>query len=441
MIKEGMDGKNAHLEGNTLCDYAEGALDAHAHAAAEAHLRECPDCLRELKAVRAYFREISDLEPVQAPPNFLANVRARLPQPSPWASIVGAMMRPWRAVPMSIAGLTILGVAIISLYVQQRGGITETSVAMAPARPEASAPSPEPKAPVPLPAEQSAAEGTSGQGAAAPPAPEPRPADDSPTMRHEEPKAAASGASGADAESRGLGSRPPRQVARLAKGSASGANEAALRRLAPPAERLADAKPTPMPVAPASKPGKMSLESDDFAPAPPAAAPQVAADPDRGVREDKAKKDAGYADEAAAMDELASAKEERAEREAAPVFAQAAPAKKAKSSAHASRSPAPALSEEAPAPAGAAAPPHPSFTLKPRNVKDTSAVLSGLKAMGAEILPAAAGSGATHRLRVPRSMLPEIRPYLIRYGEADEDGAAAADEDGMPIVSLRFILP
>jgi hypothetical protein len=415
MIEESMDGKNAHpgghLDGNMLCDYAEGALDAHAHAAAESHLRECQDCLRELKAVRTYFRGISDLEPVKAPPNFLANVRARLPQPSPWASIAGALMRPWRAVPMSIAGLTILGVAVISLYVQQRGGITETSLTMTPVSPQA-------------PAE---------------PALVPHPASASPSKRDEDAKAAVSNAD--DAKSREAVSPPAERVVGLAKHAPHERNDAALKRFQPPAERLADAAPKPEASASKTEPAATS---------------------DRGEREDKARKDAGYADEAAAMDGIASAKEERPAAPAqkalgnvaadsratpaaagagAPILSQVAPAKKAKSAALASRSPAPLPSYEPSAPPGQSASPYPAFTLKPRNIKDTSAILSGLKAMGAEILPAGEGPGATHTLRVPRSMLPEILPYLSRYGAANRDGAALPEADGRADVSLRFILP
>ncbi|MEO7427134.1 MAG: hypothetical protein ABI036_18245 [Fibrobacteria bacterium] len=127
-----METKGRHLEGDTLCDYAEGALDAHAHAAAEAHLRNCPDCLRELQVVRAYFREMTGLEAAKAPANFLADVRARLPQPSPWKAFLLGFMRPVRAIPMQIAVLTVLGITVITAYLYERGGRLSEAPALIP---------------------------------------------------------------------------------------------------------------------------------------------------------------------------------------------------------------------------------------------------------------------------------------------------------------------
>jgi hypothetical protein len=401
MNMQGMDGKDAHpeghLDGNALCDYAEGALDAHAHAAAEAHLRDCPDCLRELKAVRAYFRELSDLEPVKAPPNFLANVRARLPQPSPWASVFGTLMRPWRAVPVSIAGLTILGVAIISLYVQQRGGITETSVALAPA----SAQAPEAQAPAQHEAERQA------------PAPS---ASEPPAPREEKRKAD--------------------RFERMAKDDAPAKPSAA-----PP---MPPAGPSPKAAAGASGTSRQ-------------AALEYSSSPALADREGWDRKGAEYADEAGNRDEMAAAKEERMDRPAAAPaekilgnaspdsretadaagsgvtsLAKAAPMKKAKSLAPAARPPVPARQS---------APAHPAFAVKPRNIQDTTAILSGLRAMGAEILPWNGGTEPGHLLRVPPSMIPELRPYLDRYGSTTQEGSAGPASGGQETVSLRFILP
>jgi anti-sigma factor ChrR (cupin superfamily) len=46
-----------HLDGDRICDLAEGTLDPALRAEAEAHVRGCADCRRELEAARGYLRE------------------------------------------------------------------------------------------------------------------------------------------------------------------------------------------------------------------------------------------------------------------------------------------------------------------------------------------------------------------------------------------------
>lgn len=117
-----------HLDGDALCDYAEGLLEGPARARAEIHLRGCATCRKEADALRGYFREMAGLEPAQAPPDFLAKVHARLPRPSPWKKALSALSRPWRAIPVQIAFLTLLGVTGITAYLYQSGGMESHTV-------------------------------------------------------------------------------------------------------------------------------------------------------------------------------------------------------------------------------------------------------------------------------------------------------------------------
>lgn len=110
-----------HLDAETLSDYAEGLLEARARAAAEGHLAGCADCRRELAAVQAYFRDLSGLDPVRAPADFLAKVRARLPRPSPWRRAWAAIATPLRPIPLPIAVGLIIGVTAITVYMKEGG--------------------------------------------------------------------------------------------------------------------------------------------------------------------------------------------------------------------------------------------------------------------------------------------------------------------------------
>lgn len=139
----GMDGtgsEDGHLDEDRIFGLAEGGLEAAARAAAEAHLRGCADCRREVETAAGYFREIAGLEPVRAPANFLANVRARLPRPSPLRAFLNAFMRPLRIVPMQAALLALLGLTAISSYLYQRGGAAQEAAGVRSPAEETAAP-------------------------------------------------------------------------------------------------------------------------------------------------------------------------------------------------------------------------------------------------------------------------------------------------------------
>src|SRR3954463_939068 len=115
-----------HLDGDELSDYAEGLLTPAARAAGVAHLQACPDCRRELDVVESYFQDLSALEPMKAPPNFLANVRARLPEAksqTDGAGFLGKLLLLWRLIPVQVALPVMLGIVGVTAYLYQKAGI------------------------------------------------------------------------------------------------------------------------------------------------------------------------------------------------------------------------------------------------------------------------------------------------------------------------------
>jgi hypothetical protein len=134
-----------HLDSDQFCDYAENALDAMARTKADAHLQGCAECRRELEVTASYFQAIGDLEPVRAPANFLVKVRARIEKPSRWKALWAGLATPWRSIPAQLALLTILGITILTAYLHQNGGLNTPEYAPIP-MPVADAPT-APRAP------------------------------------------------------------------------------------------------------------------------------------------------------------------------------------------------------------------------------------------------------------------------------------------------------
>ncbi len=114
-----------HLSGDTLCEYAEGLLDAVARSAADVHLQSCEKCRQELRVVQTYFTDMAALEPVRAPADFLTKVRARVERPAPLKTFWNRLSNPWRLIPAQLALLTLLGITILTVYLQQTGGLSK----------------------------------------------------------------------------------------------------------------------------------------------------------------------------------------------------------------------------------------------------------------------------------------------------------------------------
>jgi hypothetical protein len=383
-----------HLSGDDLCDYAEGGLEAPARAQADAHLQACAKCRQELDAVRAYFRELASLEPVRAPANFLANVRARLPRPSPWKALWLGFLRPLRVVPLPIAMATLLGVTAITAYLHERGGLQE--------------PSPRIAAPVPLSGEAS----SNAQPA-------------SPVSPAAAPPFAETDAVGGNASDAKADRQEPR---RLLQKSA--------RKVAAPAQSDKLEEETVAPRAPgrssanvlggsgeASRPmptPKETMRAKD-APAPAISAPLLAATaapPEASPASSMTKSEAPA--KAEARKRTLSASSASADRDGMASVEGIADEAQASQRGYASGA---IASAGAPQRREDAAPDSLlGFTVRLRNMKDTSAVWSGLKAMGAEKILERRGADLYYVLQIPASMAGEMDGYLARYGTPERKG-------------------
>ncbi|MDQ3001613.1 MAG: hypothetical protein M3Y08_10175 [Fibrobacterota bacterium] len=365
-----------HLDGDILCDYAEGGLDATASASVDAHLRICADCRREVEIARGYFTEMSGLEPVKAPANFLANVRARLPQPSPWKRALMGFMRPWRAVPLQIAVLTVLGITVISTYLYQSGGIVsepalESYVPIVPDAPVPMVPSPDTAG--------SAAE-PEGKGAGS-------------DARTESPVQGS--------ENHGLTKAP--RVAKKSSHTSGDMPVELMEKMAQPPPRStpmatsqAEAAPDPGQAQRRIIPGSQN-ETGTLArakPTAPASAPAVAKS-EAGVpaRQDRPKTNA-MSEDSKEKDSGVTATETK-----------------------------------------------PGFTVRMRTVKDTAAILAGLKAMGAEVISSPRRDEPHYMLRLPSSAFGEVGPYLERYGGVERQGRLSSAHPDIPAHVLLRMLP
>jgi anti-sigma factor RsiW len=97
---------SAHLDGNLTPD-EEGRLTSH--------LADCPDCRRDMEALRTTVRFLQDLEPVTPPPDLVEKVHARL-QRRQWgfASVVGLPQVRLALAAGLLIVLTVYGVRVMS---------------------------------------------------------------------------------------------------------------------------------------------------------------------------------------------------------------------------------------------------------------------------------------------------------------------------------------
>lgn len=340
---KGIGPEEAHLDGDALCEYAEGLADAAARAAAEAHLRKCAACSRELEAMRSYFQDMAGLEPVKAPPGFLAGVHARLPRPSPWKKAWMGLWSP-RGVPFQIAFLTLLGITAITAYLHQRGGVISEAPTIL-SLPEAA-----PRAPA------------------------------APSVSED-------------------------------KDEASPAKKAAEAPIAKSKSSLADRKERDRPAASLGAISELANERPDADAEP--AAPRM---------ERSAEKFAAQKSESEPASMAPPSAESPGEAEA---LSKPAPAGRGNQAARGTDSP-----RET----------HTGFTIRMKTIADTSAMLAGLRNMGAAIEPGHVTGELRYSLRLPSSMLPDMLAYLGRYGEARyEDEPVPAVRDGNVSVFLRIL--
>ncbi len=492
-----------HLESGLLGDYAEGLLDAQARAAADAHLEACPDCRAELASVAAYFREMSGLQTIPAPADFLAKVRARLPQEPAWRRALSAVLRPLRVVPLQIALGGLIGITCFSIYMRQgdpefRARVVDTAIdAEAPAEKSAALPA-QPAAAVPASPslqDKSMPIATPRADADADAEKETRErGEDAKVSRHQASKAVGgsqegyadalkgAGASGirdqaasigakrsapgaaspaapaldeataVDGNSGALGSAQPSPSAASSGNSSASApapaspmaaGKADARRLEAPAVKPSVARePTPSP-APADRPLSRNVaaakeakvhSTESMEAAAPASRPVagLTSKDSRPKRESQdaelSKSNQDMSDDAGRQEpEMLELGESERDESRQAVKKRASPA----SAAEPAPAPVPAKAKTAEA--------LPGYELHLRARKDTLALWSGLKAMGVVVSPQ---GGDRYTITAPASMLPEIHPYLMRYGTVEVTGSApAAGPSGSATLRLRILPP
>lgn len=433
-----------HLDAQALGDYAEGLLDAGARAAADAHLAACAQCRGELAAVQAYFRELADLEPVRAPADFLAKVRARLPRPSPWERAWAALLVPFRFVPAPIAVAVILGVTAITVYMRQGGPEIPAAV---PASEALSAPGSLEPAGSSVPPESSESVGSTEpipamESPVAAPAPRP-------SVVLSRPGSHAGGAS-AKSQTRIAGRRERKDDLQP-----ESPREMPVARMEPPASApepppATDAKPKASTQA-GSAPEAIAKDASPPSPATAAPSKKPTADAAKKLRDVEV---SGWLDNPSAvyildnstasanlpLDKTMSVEEESAvpgQAEAAAGNAAQRKEEDKRKAKDGSAKAAPA-NEEKSAAASAS-----GYALSLRAKSDTASVLAGLRSMGVEAEPEYASSVESRfRLKVPAAMLRELGPYLARHGESRVEGAlpTAAPGSVLPI-RLRLLYP
>jgi len=386
-----------HLDAEALSDYAEGLPDAHARAAADAHLAGCAQCRRELAAIQAYFRDLADLEPARAPADFLSRVRARLPRPSPWERAWAALLIPFRFIPVPIAVGVIIGVTAITVYMRQ-GGPETRAVIPAPA-----------VGPVSGSAEPSA-DGNS------PTATQPALKDNGPAEVGSVPTALPAG--------------PARLQKSLSKSTQDSRKEAASAspQRQPAAKKGAEAR---QPLAPSSSapPASVGEADANVSAAKPAPAPgrQPSAGGGQKLRDVEAQ---GWSDNPASVYILdnSSAPANLPLDKKMPVEEQNA---------------VPGQAEAAASHSAAKRKEVDGYVLSLRTKADTAAVLAGLRSMGVAAEPESASSGEDrYRLIVPAAMLRELGPYLARHGQSRLEGSLPSAASGSVLsIRLRLIFP
>lgn len=98
-------------------DYLDRRLAPHELSALEGHLGVCPDCRREIEALRATISLLGSLDPVETSADFLSQVHRKLEQESRLSRIRGWLLEPIKIkVPLEITALVLVGILASHLY-------------------------------------------------------------------------------------------------------------------------------------------------------------------------------------------------------------------------------------------------------------------------------------------------------------------------------------
>ncbi len=104
-----------------LSEYIDGFMDAETEARVREHLSSCKTCSGELESLKALVKELGDLDPVEAPSDFLARLHEKMERPFGLSKILHALFRPFKIkLPLEFAGAAAAAVLVfIVLNVQQ----------------------------------------------------------------------------------------------------------------------------------------------------------------------------------------------------------------------------------------------------------------------------------------------------------------------------------
>lgn len=104
-----------------LSEYIDGFMDTETESDVRKHLTSCKACTEELASLEALVRELGDLDPVEAPGDFLARLHERMERPTGVSRVFQALFRPFKIkIPLQFAGAAAAAVLVFFvLNVQQ----------------------------------------------------------------------------------------------------------------------------------------------------------------------------------------------------------------------------------------------------------------------------------------------------------------------------------
>ncbi|MBI1993486.1 MAG: zf-HC2 domain-containing protein [Deltaproteobacteria bacterium] len=119
-------------------DYLDRRLAPHELSALEEHLGVCPDCRREIEALRATISLLGSLDPVETSADFLSRVHRKLEKESRLSRIRGWLLEPIKLkVPLEITALVLVGILVSHLYYRSPELAKESRLSVPPESPQA----------------------------------------------------------------------------------------------------------------------------------------------------------------------------------------------------------------------------------------------------------------------------------------------------------------
>ncbi len=119
-------------------DYLDRRLAPHELPAFENHLGACPDCRREIEALRTTISLIGSLDPVETSADFLAQVHRKIDKKSLAIRVRGWLLDPIKIkVPLEITALVLVSILASHLYYRTPESARESRLSIPPESPQA----------------------------------------------------------------------------------------------------------------------------------------------------------------------------------------------------------------------------------------------------------------------------------------------------------------